>query len=617
MKKSYTFLKPLFVSGLFFALVSGNTFGQRSETLKIEAESADALYDTYHYDSAINIGTITTENQKDPDDLDAGVVNSCWNTNFVVYKNIDFGSEATKIRIRKHAVRGYKVEFWVDQTPTPKDSKNVINRRGGTKIGEYVFDKPASGVWTRWETHEAIIENPISGVHDLYLVFANAGGSAANQNLAGYNWIEIDKTIMDINAISRTQTEVSLLTNMSKNLDYQLNPVDAYANQLVWTVETGSDVVEVDNQGVVTALKAGSATIKVVSSLNNSISATYTITVADATKTGTDALKIQAEDATHIGASYSWANSDSDAIKVGDITNDTEDDSNRGINSIWHTTFLEYKDVDFGSYTSNIAIRKNHVRGFIAEYWIDCTLSADGKALTGGRKIGEYISPKGKTSDWAIWENLNASIVGVGGIHDLYIVFYKNSLTDENQNFAGLNWLQLERNFVLPTAISTITPTATMVVNDIQTFDITLEPKETYNKEIIWSVAPNSVISIDADGEVTALAEGTVQVKATSVADPSLFTTIDITVSGTVNIDEEQEIVTRIYPNPVIDNLTIEANSPITSIELWDASGKTVFSEKGEDIATKSISVADLAQGVYFVKVSTEKGVETQKVVKK
>lgn len=616
MKKSYTFLRPLALSGLLFSLIAGNAFAQRSETLKIEAESADALYNTYTYSSPISIGTITEANQKDPDDPDGGVVNSCWNTNFVIYKNVDFGSEATKIRIRKHAVRGYKVEYWIDQTPTPKYSAGGYNRRGGTKIGEYVFAESGTGVWTRWGTHETTLETPVSGVHDLYLVFANAGGTASNQNLAGYNWIEIDKSTTDITAVNNTQTDVSLLTDMTKNLDYQLNPTNAYIPQLTWSVAAGADVVSVDAKGAVTALKAGTATVKASSSLNNSIAATYTITVTDASKIGADMLKIQAEDADHLGNSYNWGNSDSDAIKVGEITNDPSDDSNVGVNSIWHSTFLQYKGVDFGSYTSSITLRKNHVRGFSAQYWIDCTISEDGKALTGGKKIGEYVSPKGKTSDWSVWENLDAAITGVSGVHDLYIVFYKNSLTDDNQNFAGLNWLQLDRHFILPTAISTTSATATMPVNDTKSFDITFEPQETYNKGITWSVAPNTIISIDENGVITALAEGTIRVTATSVADPTLSTTIDITVSGTVSIDEATA-ATRIYPNPMSDNLTIEADSPINSVQLWNTSGQAVISEKAGELTTKTISTTDLIEGIYFVKVTTEKGTEIQKVIKK
>ena len=70
---------------------------------------------------------------------------------------------------------------------------------------------------------------------------------------------------------------------------------------------------------------------------------------------------------------------------------------------------------------------------------------------------------------------------------------------------------------------------------------------------------------------------------------------------------------TLIYPNPVNDKLTIEAHEAIGKVEIYNAMGTLVYSQK--DCTEKvEISTTDLPAGIYFVKVIGEKSL-TKKVV--
>ena len=70
---------------------------------------------------------------------------------------------------------------------------------------------------------------------------------------------------------------------------------------------------------------------------------------------------------------------------------------------------------------------------------------------------------------------------------------------------------------------------------------------------------------------------------------------------------------TLIYPNPVNDKLTIEAREAISKVEIYNAMGAWVYSQK--DCTEKvEISTTDLPAGIYFVKVIGEKSL-TKKVV--
>lgn len=69
------------------------------------------------------------------------------------------------------------------------------------------------------------------------------------------------------------------------------------------------------------------------------------------------------------------------------------------------------------------------------------------------------------------------------------------------------------------------------------------------------------------------------------------------------------------YPNPTKDNIYITADSPIKSIELYDMQGRIVKQEK-YNAKQVNVTIANQAPGIYFIKISTEKGVNTEKIIK-
>lgn len=71
----------------------------------------------------------------------------------------------------------------------------------------------------------------------------------------------------------------------------------------------------------------------------------------------------------------------------------------------------------------------------------------------------------------------------------------------------------------------------------------------------------------------------------------------------------------RAYPNPTRGNWNITSNDDITSVQVYDVLGKTVYAKNS---ASKEVSVdaTELSKGVYFAKVSSANGTSTIKLVK-
>ena len=74
-----------------------------------------------------------------------------------------------------------------------------------------------------------------------------------------------------------------------------------------------------------------------------------------------------------------------------------------------------------------------------------------------------------------------------------------------------------------------------------------------------------------------------------------------------------QNLLISIYPNPTNSILSIETQEKITSISLINILGKKTNISNFEN---NKIDVSALQNGVYFIEIATEKGLQTQKFIK-
>jgi len=70
-------------------------------------------------------------------------------------------------------------------------------------------------------------------------------------------------------------------------------------------------------------------------------------------------------------------------------------------------------------------------------------------------------------------------------------------------------------------------------------------------------------------------------------------------------------------PNPVTDKLTIQASNTIQSVEIFDATGKQVFSADNVKGNNYTVDFSPMTTGVYLVAISGTEGKSVKKVIKK
>lgn len=71
----------------------------------------------------------------------------------------------------------------------------------------------------------------------------------------------------------------------------------------------------------------------------------------------------------------------------------------------------------------------------------------------------------------------------------------------------------------------------------------------------------------------------------------------------------------KLYPNPVSDNLNVKINNNlnIEKVEIIGITGKLI---KETNFVNNSISTHNLKNGIYFVKIYSDKGISTEKIIK-
>lgn len=85
-----------------------------------------------------------------------------------------------------------------------------------------------------------------------------------------------------------------------------------------------------------------------------------------------------------------------------------------------------------------------------------------------------------------------------------------------------------------------------------------------------------------------------------------------IQIIETVGIDNVENNTVNIYPTPTNNTLNIEGNG-IRNIQMFDAFGRMVL----ESATGGRYDIINFANGVYIVRVTTDNGISTKKVVKK
>ena len=134
-------------------------------------------------------------------------------------------------------------------------------------------------------------------------------------------------------------------------------------------------------------------------------------------------------------------------------------------------------------------------------------------------------------------------------------------------------------------------------------------------------VDPDKVAFVSRSGSVAATGT-TAAVNNAASTTAGFFDNLLVTATNIDLLSTEEIIRTDIsmlaYPNPTSDLITISsnANNKIKSIAIIDMSGRTVATSTFNMNSSIEMNIADLPKGMYMMKIDSENGINTQKILK-
>lgn len=107
-----------------------------------------------------------------------------------------------------------------------------------------------------------------------------------------------------------------------------------------------------------------------------------------------------------------------------------------------------------------------------------------------------------------------------------------------------------------------------------------------------------------------------------TVASDFIFDNYNVTatdVESLLGVNQVTEKVNfTVSPNPATSMVSVNSsvNASINAVEMFDLNGRMVKSVKVDNLSNINVNIADLASGVYLMKITSETGITTKKIIK-
>lgn len=224
-------------------------------------------------------------------------------------------------------------------------------------------------------------------------------------------------------------------------------------------------------------------------------------------------------------------------------------------------------------------------------------------------KIQPSIIPSNATNHNVNWTSSDVSIAMVSPDGTVYAIKPGQATimaTTEDGGFVALCKITVKAKEVIASAIRLSNTTETIAVGETLKLNAVLEPENVTSKNISWTSTNTDVATVNADGLVKAVSEGSTQIIATTTDGSNLSAICDITV-------ERQFVgITQIKISPSDARIVVGQSLTLDAIITpSDASSPNVlWSSTNTSVATVSQNgkVDAVAEGEAIIIASTQDG---------
>ena len=385
--------------------------------------------------------------------------------------------------------------------------------------------------------------------------------------------------IVHATGLTITDSEITLNKDTYKTLTTVLEPLDT-TDTVAWSSDTPS-VATVDQNGKVTAVGTGNA---IITGTINGISKTVNVHVILA------ATSVSIDETSPL------------VLKVGDTKTLTASIEPEGsTDSIsWSSSAIGVATINNSGVIEAVGTGETTITAIVGSVQDTITvrviLPATSVTITEGESVNvnkntttqlhATVAPNGSTDTltWTSSDTTIATIDSDGTVHA------KKAGSTTITARAGEKTDTITVNVKVPTSSITITDgdTIEMVKDQVRTLGKTINPSDSTD-EITWSSDTPAVVTVDANGKITAVGTGDAIVtitaggKSDSINIHVVLPATSVTIGGSDNITvhrgSTQQLSATVQPTGTTDTLTWVSNNP--SVASVDANGKVTASAIG------------------------------------
>lgn len=427
--------------------------------------------------------------------------------------------------------------------------------------------------------------------------------------------------LQHVESVTLSRTSGSMYVGEAKALTATVLPENAANKTVIWS-SSNTAVATVDQSGLVTAVKAGTAQITATTE-EGGLTAVCDVTVnqrvteialntTEATLYTKESLQLAAtalpEDATN--KTLSWSSADPtiasvdqqgvvSGLSVGTTTITVATQDGSDVTATCQVTVLQHvESVQFVN------------QGGISMVYLGY-LSALAYQMLPENASNRAVTCTSSDESIATVEPYDDGRLAIRGIKTGRVQI---TVTTVDGGFSDVVTVDVVQ---LPTSIELESSTLSLYTNETHTLAYTVLPENAFNKLVVWKSSNPAVASVDASGAITGLSVGTATITATALYDSRVTATCEVTVmqhvesvsldqiSQPLNVGETYQLSVNIIPSDATNkNVTWESSDPtvatISSSGLVKAlkSGSTTITVTTEDGGFTATSRIDVMQYV-------------------
>ena len=403
--------------------------------------------------------------------------------------------------------------------------------------------------------------------------------------------------VVAVSSVSLDKTSVSLNVGESVTLAATVKPDNATNKTVSWSSSNAS-VASVDASGKVSAVAEGTATITAKAgdkTATCSVTVTKKVVAVESVTLDKSSLELNEGETATLTATVKPDNaSDKTVTWSSSKTSVATVDANGKVTAVAEGNATITAKAGNKSATCSVTVTKNVVA---VE---SITLDKSSLELNEGETatLAATVPPDNATNKTVTWTSSSSSIATVDQNGKITAVSEGTAtITAKAGDKTATCSVTVKKNTVAVESVTLSKSSLELTEGETATLTATVKPDNATNKTVTWSSDKTSVATVDANGKVTAVAEGTatitakagdktatcsVTVKKSVVAVESV--TLDITYT-ILNTGETLTLTATVKPDNATDK-TVTWSSSNSSVATVDANGKVTAVAQGTAIVT-------------------------------